>query len=91
MIADILKPIEEELQAVRKIAEKHLLINGINIGKLAHLEFPYNEKAIRPGLVILSSRIYGCAGDKAITLACVFHFIHMATRVYQSIPEKESD
>lgn len=91
MIADILKPIEEELQAVRKIAEKHLLINGINIGKLAHLEFPYNEKAIRPGLVILSSRIYGCAGDKAITLACVFHFIHMATRVYQSIPEKDSD
>ena len=91
MIADILKPIEEELQAVRKLAEKHLLIKGIHIGKLAHLEFPYHEKAIRPALVILSSRIYGLFGDKAVALACVFHFIHMATRVHQSIPEKDSD
>ncbi len=91
MIADILKPIEEELQAVRKLAEKHLLIKGIHIGKFAHLELPYNEKSIRPALVILSSRIYGFFGDKAVDLACVFHFIHMATRVHQSIPEKDSD
>jgi geranylgeranyl pyrophosphate synthase len=91
MIADILKPIEKELQAVSKLAEKHLLIKGIHIGKLAHLELTYNEKAIRSGLVILSSRIYGCTGDKAITLACVFYFIHMANRVHQSIPEKDSD
>jgi geranylgeranyl pyrophosphate synthase len=91
MIADILKPIEEELQAVSKLAEKHLLIKGIHIGKLAHLEFSYNEKAIRPALVILSSRIYGLFGDKAVALACVFYFIHMATRVHQSIPEKDSD
>ena len=91
MIADILKPIEEELQAVSKLAEKHLLIKGIHIGKLAHLGFPFNEKAIRPALVILSSRIYGLFGDQAVTLACVFHFIHMATSVNQSIPEKDSD
>jgi geranylgeranyl pyrophosphate synthase len=91
MIAGILKPIEEELQAVNKLAEKHLLIKGIQIGKFAHLEFPYYDKLIMPALVILSSRIYGCAGDKAITLACVFYFIHMATRVHQSIPEKDTD
>jgi octaprenyl-diphosphate synthase len=91
MIADILKPIEEELQAVNKLSEKHLLIKGNHIGKLAHLELPYHEKAIRPALAILSSRIYGLYGYKAVTLACVFYFIHMATRVHQSIPEKDSD
>lgn len=91
MIADILKPIEEELQVVRKLAEKHLLVKGIHIGKLAHLELPYHKKTIRPALVILSSRIYGFFGDKAITLACVFHFIHMVTSVHQCIPEKDTD
>lgn len=91
MIADILKPVAAELHAASKLAEKHLLIKGIHIGKLAHLEFPYNEKVIRPALVILSSRIYGLSGDKAVALACVFHFIHMATSVHQSIPEKDSD
>jgi geranylgeranyl pyrophosphate synthase len=91
MIADILKPIEEELQAVNKLAEKHLLIKGIHIGKFAHIELTYNDKVIRPALVILSSRIYGLFGEKAVALACVFHFIHMATRVHQSIPEKDSD
>jgi geranylgeranyl pyrophosphate synthase len=91
MIADTLKPIEEELQAVKKLTEKHLLIKGIHIGRFAHLEFAYNEKVIKPALVILSSRIYGFYGDKAVALASVFHFIHMATRVHQSIPEKDSD
>jgi octaprenyl-diphosphate synthase len=91
MIKDILKPIEEELQSVRELAEKHLLIKGIHIGSFAHLEFPESEKVIRPALVILASRLYGCAGDKTVVLACVFHFIHMASRVHQSIPEKDSD
>jgi hypothetical protein len=42
-------------------------------------------------MVILSSRIYGCNGERAQSLACVRQFIHLASIVHKSIPEKDTD
>ena len=91
MLKEILRPIENELQAVNKLVERELYIKSAHIGKFAHLESSYNERVIRPALVILSSRIYGLIEYKAVALAGVFQFIHMASRVHGSIPEKDSD
>lgn len=91
MLREILRPIENELQAVNNLVERELYIKSVHIGTFAHLEFSYNEKIIRPALVILSSRIYGLTEYKAVALASVFQFIHMASKVHGSIPEKDSD
>ncbi|MCL6634272.1 MAG: polyprenyl synthetase family protein [Peptococcaceae bacterium] len=61
------------------------------MGSFAHLEFSFVNKTIRPALVILSSRIYGCDPWKATVLASVFQFIYMASSVHQGISENDSD
>lgn len=91
MLREILKPIDNELRSVNSIVEKHLIIGPAHIGSYAHLELSYIDRAIRPALVILSSRIYGYYGKKAESLACVIQFIHMASIVHKSIPEKDTD
>jgi geranylgeranyl pyrophosphate synthase len=91
MLREIFRPIENELLAADNLVDRQLYIKSIHIGKFAHLDFSYDERMIRPALVILSSRIFGLTGSKAVTLAGVFQFIHMASRVHGSIPEKDSD
>lgn len=91
MLREVLKPIEKELHMVNKMLEKELYIRSDHIGAYAHLDFSYADKMIRPALVILSARIYGCAGKKARSLACVFQFTHMASVVHTSITEKDTD
>jgi geranylgeranyl pyrophosphate synthase len=91
MLREILKPIKNELNIVKNAVEKEMFIRTDYIGKYAHLEFSYFDRFIRPALVILSSGIYGCSGDKTLSLACVFQFIHMASVVHKNIPEKDTD
>lgn len=91
MLREILKPIENELNIVNNAVEKEMFIRTDHIGTYAHLEFSYYERVIRPALVILSSSVYGCAGEKTLSLACVFQFIHMASVVHKNIPEKDTD
>ena len=91
MLREIIKPIEKELHAVNNIVEKEMFIRSAHIGRYAHLRFSYNDQVIRPALVILSSRIYGYTGEKALYLACVFQFTHMASMVHRFIPEKDTD
>ncbi|MFX4260600.1 polyprenyl synthetase family protein [Pelotomaculum propionicicum] len=91
MLREILKPIENELNIVNNTVEKEMFIRAGHIGTYAHLEFSYFDRVIRPALVILSSRIYGCAGEKTLSLACVFQFTHMASIVHKTIPEKDTD
>lgn len=91
MLRDILKPIEKELQSVNNLVEKQLIIKAGNIRSYAHLEFSYVNKTIRPALLILSARLFGCDPEEAVPLGCVFQFIYMASKVQESISEKDSD
>ncbi|MDD4766642.1 MAG: polyprenyl synthetase family protein [Desulfotomaculaceae bacterium] len=91
MLREIVKPIENELHAVNNFIEKEMFIRTTHIGRYAHLEFSYSDKVIRPALVILSSRLYGYTGEKALHLACVFQFTHMASIAHKFIPEKDTD
>lgn len=91
MLSNILQPIEKELHSVHNLIKEQLTIKAGYVGSFAHLEFSYINKTIRPALVILSSRIYGCAPEKAAALASVFQFIYMAASVHEGIPESDSD
>jgi len=91
MLSHILEPIEKELYSVHKLIKEQLSIKAGYVGLFAHLELSYINKTIRPALVILSSRIYGCNPAKAVALASVFQFIYMASKVHEGIPENDSD
>lgn len=91
MLSSILQPIEKELQTVHNLIKKQLTIKAGHVGSFAHLEFSFINKTIRPALVILTSRIYGCDPKKAAALASVFQFIYMASNVHQGISENDSD
>ncbi len=91
MLANILQPIEKELQSVHKLIQSQLIIKAGYIGSFAHLEFSPINKTIRPALVILSSRVYGSNPEKTTVLASVFQFIYMASKVHEGISEDDSD
>ncbi len=91
MLGEIIKPIEKELHIVNNIVEKEMYIKSTHIGRYAHLELTYSERVIRPALVILSARIYGYTGKKALYLASIFQFTHLASIVHKFIPEKDTD
>lgn len=91
MLSNILQPIEEELHSVHNLIKNQLTIKAGYVGSFAHLEFSFINKTIRPALVILSSRIYGCNPEKAAALASVFQFIYMASSVHEGITENDSD
>lgn len=91
MLREILKPIEKELNIVNNTIEKEMFIRAAHMGTYAYLESTYYDRVIRPAMVILSSRIYGCNGERAQSLACVLQFIHLASIVHKSIPEKDTD
>lgn len=91
MLRNILKPIETELMRVNNLVEKNLIVKAGNIRSLVHLDFSNLDKTIRPALVLLSARLYGGKPEEAVTLGCVMQFIYMASRVQNSISEKDSD
>lgn len=91
MLSNILQPIEKELHSVHNLIKNQLTIKAGYVGSFAHLEFTFVNKTLRPALVILSSRIYGCNPEKSAALASVFQFIYMASKVHEGIPENDSD
>ncbi|TEB10736.1 polyprenyl synthetase family protein [Pelotomaculum propionicicum] len=91
MLSSIIQPIEKEITAVNNQIEKHLLIKSGNLKSFAHLEFPPLNKSIRPALLILTARLFGCNPEKAVPMGCVIQFIYMASKVHAAISEKDSD
>jgi len=89
MLRTILDPIKEDLEnASCLFREEFPPIIG-RAGDLTGLEHLSVDKAIRPALVILSSRIYGGNPEKTAVLAVVFQFIYLASKVQDSFAEFE--
>jgi len=91
MLSTILQPIEKELQTVHNLIKKQFIIKAGHVGSFAHLELSFLNKMIRPALVILTARIYGCDPKKTAALASVFQFIYLASKIHQEISENDSD
>lgn len=90
MLRTILEPIMEDLERVFSLIKKEYPAMIEQAGDDTGLEYLSVNKAIRPALVILSSRMYGGNPEKTASLAVVFQFIYLASRVHNSISESES-
>lgn len=91
MLSGIFRPVREDLELVQSIIKKEFIIKAGHIDTFAHLKFSYINENIRPALVLLSSRIYGCEAGKAAALASVIQFIYMASNVHRGVSEIDSD
>ncbi len=87
MLKQIFSPIEEHLQATQEILTKTCRIKAGSLDFLAYREFPPNELAIRPALVILSAGMFGPVTRRAIHLAAMFQFVYIASSLHKDISE----
>ena len=82
---DIYCPIEGDLLRVRDGMNRYYNIKAGKLDDFAHLK-NYSEE-LYPALVLLAARMYGEITDRVVSLAQVFQFIHLATRVHYDINE----
>ena len=97
MFEDILKPIEQDMALYRDLMEKELayIIKRTGESTLFEqwmveqwmIEQWLIEKALRPALVILSSRIYGGNQDKTTVLAVVMQFLYIADTIHSCVTD----
>src|ERR1044072_6910534 len=64
------KDLESDVPLIRKVGEYVLASGG---------------KRIRPALLLLSAKLCGYGGDKAVPLASVVEFIHTATLLHDDV------
>lgn len=89
MIEEAFASINQDLNLVNKKIEQELAIKGIRLDSLVNLDVcPFN-KLLRPGLVILATRLFNYTGGKAIALASIFQLIYLASSVHACILEAE--
>ena len=69
------RDLESDVPLIRKVGEYVLSSGG---------------KRVRPALLLLSARLCGYEGDKAVPLASVIEFIHTATLLHDDVVD-ESD
>jgi len=91
MLRTILDPIMEDLEYVYCLFRKEFSVIVGQTGDFTGLEYLSVNTAIRPALVILSSRIYGGNPEKTAILAVVFQLIYLASRVHSGISDSEPD
>jgi len=84
-LRDIYCPIEGDLLRVRDRMNRHYNIRAGNLDNFAYLE-KYTED-LCPALVLFTARMYGGITDRVVSLAQVFQFIHLASRVHYNINE----
>lgn len=89
MLRTILDPIIEDLDKVFSLLKKEYAAIIDQAGNYTSPEYLSVNKALRPALVILSSRIYGGSSEKTASLAVVFQFIYLASRVHDHVSESE--
>lgn len=89
MLRTILDPIAEDLENVNCLLGKEFPLIISQEGDLNCLEHLSVNTAIRPALVILSSRIYGGNPEKTAVLAAVFQFIYLASKVQENISQAD--
>ncbi|MDF9406936.1 polyprenyl synthetase family protein [Pelotomaculum isophthalicicum JI] len=89
MLRTILGPIAADLENVYCILRKEFPLIIGQAGDLTRLEHLSVNTAIRPALVILSSRIYDGNPEKTAVLAAVFQFIYLASKVQENISKAD--
>lgn len=87
---DIFNLIRKELKEVEELFNKNIQSNALLIPELTGYIASSGGKRFRPALVILSSRLCGYTGPRAITMGCVVEFIHTATLLHDDVIDNAS-
>jgi octaprenyl-diphosphate synthase len=84
-LAQILEPVREELKRVEREFARHLESRVELIPEMGKYVQMSGGKRIRPAVLLLSARLAGYTGDRAVLNAAVVEFIHTATLVHDDI------
>jgi len=84
-LAQIFEPIREELEAVEQEFVQHIQSRVALIPEMGRYLQKSGGKRVRPAVLLMSARLSGYTGDRAVLYAAVVEFIHTATLVHDDI------
>jgi octaprenyl-diphosphate synthase len=84
-LAQIFEPIRADLEKVDAEFGRHVQSQVDLIPKIGNYIQTSGGKRIRPAVLLMTSRLSGYAGDRAVLYAAVVEFIHTATLVHDDI------
>ncbi len=84
-LAQIFEPIRADLEKVDAEFGRHVQSQVDLIPKIGNYIQTSGGKRIRPAVLLMTSRLSGYTGDRAVLYAAVVEFIHTATLVHDDI------
>jgi len=84
-LAQILDPVRDELARVEREFARHLESRVDLIPEMGRYVQMSGGKRVRPAVLLLSAKLCGYTGDRAVLNAAVVEFIHTATLVHDDI------
>jgi octaprenyl-diphosphate synthase len=84
-LAEIFEPVRDELARVEREFARHLESRVELIPQMGKYVQMSGGKRVRPAVLLLSARMCGYTGDRAVLNAAVVEFIHTATLVHDDI------
>ncbi len=79
------EPIRDDLETVEREFARHVQSQVELIPRIGQYIQNSGGKRVRPALLLMSSRLSGYRGDRAVLYAAVVEFIHTATLVHDDI------
>jgi len=84
-LAEIFQPVKDELARVEDEFARHLQSRVELIPEMGKYVQMSGGKRVRPAVLLMSARLCGYTGDRAVLNAAVVEFIHTATLVHDDI------
>jgi octaprenyl-diphosphate synthase len=84
-LSEIFGPVRDELQRVEREFARHLESRVELIPEMGKYVQMSGGKRVRPAVLLMSARLCGHDGDRAVLNAAVVEFIHTATLVHDDI------
>jgi octaprenyl-diphosphate synthase len=85
LIREIHSYLSSDIQSMNNIIVESLSVDEELIGVISNHLSSAGGKRIRPVLTMLSAKMFGYSGEKAIRLAAAVEFIHMATLLHDDV------
>lgn len=77
--------VKKDLELMDKNMARDFRMKSVHVLNLAPVEIEGMDKSLRPALVILMTRLFSGNRAKALTMAAVVQFIHLATIIHNNI------
>lgn len=84
----ILAPIADDLRSVDDLIRRRLASQVAVINEMGNYIVDAGGKRMRPALLLLAARAYGCAGAEPHLLAAVIEFIHTSTLLHDDVVDE---